>query len=202
MAVVRLNRLDGLPEAGGRASGQPSPNETSTARERLARSKKAQGQELERAGCCLVAERDARRAGLDALHARLGVRGALGVDRDHAALVEGPVARVEDVGVAVHLVGIVLLAIDRDRARRAQKAREEGIAEERRRGQVVDFPRHDRAHQHRVDEVVRMIHAEEHGTPLGHALAMVGVDALEQEPHPEPRDPPDRLIEAVHVVHI
>src|SRR5207253_5609859 len=47
----------------------------------------------------LVAERQARGAGLDALHARLGVRRAFRIDRDQPPLGEGLEARLERPGV-------------------------------------------------------------------------------------------------------
>src|SRR5438445_5417473 len=39
--------------------------------------------------------------------------------------------------------------------------------------------------QQRVDEVVRVVDAEEHGTRVGHALGVAHVHGLEEEPEPE-----------------
>ena len=51
--------------------------------------------------------------------------------------------------------------------------------------------------QQRVDEIVRMIDAEQHGTYAGDTLGMSYVHRLEEEPHPEARDGPDASIEGV-----
>jgi hypothetical protein len=135
--------------------------------------------------CGLEVERDPGCAGPDALHAGFGVRGALGIDRDHATVPEGAVHGLEGGDVAVGGVPPVLLAVHGDRPAREEEAGHDPAAKERRGGEVVDLAPHDGAHQQRVDEIVRMIDAEQNGPVRRHALGVVDVDGAEEEPHPE-----------------
>jgi len=148
----------------------------------------------------LVAERQARGAGLDALHAPLGVRGALGIDGDQPAVAEGLEACREGAEVLVHFVWVVLLAVHRDRPARVEKPSGEGVAEERRRREVVDLPPERAAHQQRVDEIVGMVDAKEYRPDGGHALGVPHVHRAEKEPEPEAPNGAHGAIEAVHRV--
>ena len=145
----------------------------------------------------LVGEGDAGRARLDPLHPGLRVRRALGVDGDHAARVEGGVAGGEGVRVAIHLVRVVLPPVHGDGSCRVQEARHERIAKQRGGGHVVHLAREHGRHDQRVDEVVGMVAAEEHGAAGGHALEVAHVDALEEEPQPEAPDGADDAVEAI-----
>ena len=148
----------------------------------------------------LEAEGDARGARLDALHARLGVRGPFRVDRDEPSGGQRVEARRERRDVLVHLVGIVLTPVDGDGAHAEEKPREELVAEERGRGEVVDLARHHGPHDERVDEVVRVVDAEQHGAPRRDTLAVPDAHAPEEEPDPETRDPTDERVRAIHAV--
>ncbi len=132
---------------------------------RLARLEgQAEGKEDEGLGPALfVLERDAGSAGLDPLNPRLGVGGAFRIDGDHVTAVEGGVAGGEGVHVAIHLVGIVLTAVHGDGTGCPEKAGQERIPEERGRGQVVHLAGEDGADQQRIDQVIGVIDAEEHG---------------------------------------
>src|SRR5437870_12461014 len=56
------------------------------------------------------------------------------------------------------------------------------------------------ADQQRVDEVVGVVDAEEHGAVGGDALGVADVHRSEEEPEPEARDRAHGAIEAVHCV--
>src|SRR6185369_13715085 len=83
---------------------------------------------------------------------------------------------------------------------REKESCHEGLAEERGRGEVMHLAANDGANEERVDEVVRMIDAEEHRSRRGHVLGMVHVDGLEEEPQPELRDRAHAAVEAIHTV--
>ena len=78
----------------------------------------------------LVVQRDPRRPRLDALDARLGVRGPLGIDRQHVPRVEGLAARGERVGVPAGEVRAVVPAVHGDRAGSGEETREDRVAEQ------------------------------------------------------------------------
>jgi hypothetical protein len=61
----------------------------------------------------------------------------------------------------------------------------------------VDLAGQHGAHQQRVDQVVRVVDAEEDRPSGGHALGVPDLDGLEEEPQPESCDPPDGGVEAV-----
>jgi len=143
----------------------------------------------------LVAERDPRRARLDPLHARLRAGGAFGIDGDDPPAVERLVTRRERLDVAVHLVGVVRLPVDGNHPQGEEKPGDERVAEERGGGEVVHLPREHRPHEQRVDQVVRVVDAEENRTHARYALAVPDLDALEKEPDPEPRDHPHDGVE-------
>src|SRR5206468_4432370 len=156
------------------------------------------GNQAERARVLgLVRERDARRARLDAPDARLCVRRPLRVDRDDAALGERVGTRRERVGVLLHAVRIVLPAVDGDRPAGPEKRRDESAVEEPGGGKVVDLPPDSRSDEQRVDEIVRVIDAEEHRAGVGHALGMAHVHRLEEEPEPETADRADDPVHAL-----
>src|SRR6185295_1415252 len=145
----------------------------------------------------LVVERDARGTGPDPLDAALGMGRALRVDADEPSALEGPEAGGERVRVAIHLAGIVLLAVDGDRPAGGEEAGHQGIAEQGRGRQVVDLPREDAADQQGVDQVVRVVDAEEHGARGRHQVRPDNVDVLEEEPEPEPANPTDHRIKPI-----
>ena len=72
------------------------------------------------------------------------------------------------------------------------------VAEERGGSEVVHLPREHRPYEQRVDQVVRMVDAEQHRTHGRYPLRVPDLDALEEKPDPEPRDHPDDDIEGVH----
>src|SRR5215831_763911 len=165
----------------------------------------------------LVAEGEPGGAGLDPLHAHLGVRRALGIDRDEPAFGEGLEARLEGVRVLVRCCSgghkpassggwpakggwVVLFPIDGDRAARAQKSSDEAISEQRGGREVMNLAWDRAAHQERVDEVVGMVDAKKH-RPVGrHALRVSDVDGPEEEPEPEAPDGAHGAIEGIHRV--
>ena len=77
----------------------------------------------------LVAESETRRTGLDALHARLRVGRSLGVDGDRATARQRGEGGLEGGGVAIHLVRVVLPAVDGDGTARAEETRQQRIPE-------------------------------------------------------------------------
>src|SRR5216110_2880354 len=79
--------------------------------------------------------------------------------------------------------------------RSEEKPGDERVAEERGGGEVVHLPREHRPHEQRVDQVVRVVDAEENRTHARYALAVPDLDALEKEPDPEPRDHPHDGVE-------
>jgi hypothetical protein len=149
-------------------------------------------------GVRLVAERDPRGARLDPLHVHVRAGGALGIDGDEPLAFECLVARREHLRVAVQLVRVVRLQVDGNHPQGDEEPRHERIAEERGGGEVVHLPREHRPDEQRVDQVVRMVDAEEYGAHARHPLRMPHLDALEEEPDPEPRDHPDNGVEGVH----
>src|SRR5205823_15006141 len=94
----------------------------------------------------------------------------------------------------------VLLPVDRDRAARREEAPDNPVPEQRRGREVVDLAGQGSANQQRVDEVVRVVDAEEYRTPLGHAFRMADIDGLEEEPEPKARDGADGPVEPVRAV--
>ena len=115
-------------------------------------------------GVRLVAKRDPRRARLDPLHVRLRAGRAFGVDGDEPPPVECLVTRREHLYVPVHLVRSVCPAVDRNHPQRDEASCDERVPEERGGSEVVHLPRENRPQQQRVDQVVRMVDAEEHRT--------------------------------------
>ena len=180
--------------------GTASPKETRTRPESLARLEGEPHRHDHEASrrLRLVAERDPCRARLDPLHARLRVGGAFGIDGDEPAAVEGLMARRERLHVPIHRVGIVLFPVDGDHTGCDEEPRDERFTKEGGGREIVHLPREHRPHQQRVDQVVRMVDAEEHGPRQGHSLRVPDLDALEEEPYPESRDGPHERIEAVH----
>ena len=63
------------------------------------------------------------------------------------------------------------------------------MTEHRRRGEEVDLPPERRRNDQGVDQVVRVVEAEEHRAGRD-VLRVADVDALEAEPEPEPDDEP------------
>ena len=147
-----------------------------------------------------MGERDACRARLDALDARFCVRRPLGVDRDQAPLGERRGARRERVDVRVQRSWVVPFAIDGDRPAGPEEPRDERVTEERGGGEVVDLPPHGGADQQRVDQVVRVVDAEEHRAGVGHPLGMAWVHRLEEEPEPEASGRADEPVEPIHPI--
>src|SRR5262249_41137729 len=96
--------------------------------------------------------------------------------------------------------GIVLLPVHGHCAAGRQKACDDRVPEQGRRRQVVDLAREDGANDERVDEVVRVVDAEEYRPPRGDSLGRVHVDALPEEPEPEARGAPHHHIEGVDAV--
>src|SRR5262249_9944307 len=141
---------------------------------------------------------EARRARPDALDARLGGRGALGIDADEAARREGGNAGLKGARVLVHLVGIVLATVDGDGPARSEEAAEEGIPEERRGGEVVHLAVQYRAAEGRGYRVVRVVGTTKHRTPPRHALGVMHVDRPEEEPDPEAAHRPHHRVEGIH----
>ena len=78
-----------------------------------------------------------------------------------------------------------------------RKRRITAIAEQRGRGQVVDLAGEHGAHQERVDQVVRVVDAEEHGPAARDDVRAADVHPLPEEPHPEAADEPDAPVEPV-----
>ena len=121
IAGQRVHRLHGIlaprPEVGAGldrlAEGHQHP-----AAERLARLEREPDRDHRQLARVLglVGEREASGARLDALHARLGVRRALRIDRHQPALRERRLAGGERVDVALGVGGVVLAAVDRDGA--------------------------------------------------------------------------------------
>ena len=169
--------------------------------ERLARLERQPDRDQRELARPRVAERDARRARPDALHARLGVRGALGIDGHDLVVGEGAMAGREHGAVGVFVHGLaphgILASIHRDGAGGEEEAGQQPLAEERRGREIVDLARHHRTDQERVDQVVRMVDAEEHGPGRRHTLGVAYVDAPEEEPHPEAREATQRRVEAI-----
>jgi hypothetical protein len=145
----------------------------------------------------LVAQRDAGGAALDALDVRLGMRRAFGVHRNEAAALERLEAGGKCFRIRVHLVRVVLLPVHGDRPARTQETGNQWVAEEPRRGEVVDLPLERGPDDQRIDQVVRVVDAEEHRARGRDALGVPDVDGLEAEPEPEPNDEPHGGIEAV-----
>ena len=125
------------------------------------------------------------------------MRGALGIDPDDVPAREGIPARRARVGVLVHLVGIVLLPVHRYGSAGAEKPRHDGIAEERSGGEVMDLAREHGADEQRIDQVVGMVHAQEHGAARGDLLPAPDVHLLEEEPDPEAADETDDRVEPI-----
>ena len=144
----------------------------------------------------LVVESDPRRARLDSLDASLGVRGALGIDREHVAGGESLTGRGERLGVAIGPVRVVLPPVDGDGAGAGQEAGEDRVPEERGVGEVVDLPWQCRRDQERVDQVVGMVDAEENGAPRRDAPCLAHGHLAEEEPDPEARREPQEGVEA------
>jgi hypothetical protein len=147
-----------------------------------------------------VPKGDAGGAGLDALHPGLGVGGALRVDADQVALTQRGEAGLEHLHVAIHAVWVVLPAIDGDGAARSEKAPDQGVAEERGRGQVVNLARDGRAHHQGVDEIVGVVDAQQHGSNGRHPFGVAHVDRPKQEPQPEARDQAHGCVEGVGAI--
>ena len=146
----------------------------------------------------LVVERDPGRARLDALHAGLGVGGALGIDRQQVALGQRPTGGGEGLGIPVRPVGGLLAPVDGDGTGPGQEAGEDRVAEERRVGEVVDLARERHRDEERVDQVVGMVDAEEHGAPRRDASRLAHGHLAEEEPDPEARREPQEGVEAAH----
>ena len=144
-----------------------------------------------------MAQRDAGRAALDALDARLGMRRAFGIDRNEATALE----RLETGGkcfrIRIHPVRVVLLPAHGDRPARTQETGDQWVTEHRRGGEEVDLPPERCRDDQGIDQVVRVIDAEEHRAVGRDALRMPDVNGLEAEPEPEPNDEPHGSIEAV-----
>src|SRR5216684_1063403 len=109
--------------------------------------------------------------------------------------------RLECPRVLVHLAGVVLAPVEGNGPAGLEKFPDEGIAEEGGRGEVVHLALHHRAHEERIDEVVRVVDAEEDGAGPGDALGMPHVDGAEEEPDPEAAKEPHEGIEAVPLLH-
>src|SRR4029453_5325875 len=146
----------------------------------------------------LIGERDPRRARLDPLHVRLRTGDTFGIDGDEPPAVECLVTRREHFEVAVHPVRVVRLPEDGNHTQRDEEPRGKRVAEERGGGEIVHLPREDNPHEQRVDQVVRMVDAEEHRTDARYPLGVPDLDALEEEPDPESREQPDDGIEGIH----
>ena len=163
---------------------------------RLERQPHGDERQLVRSGR-LVAQRDAGRAALDALDARLGMRRAFGVDRNEAAAPERLEAGGKCFRIRVHLVRVVLLPANGDRPARTQEAGDQWVTEHRRRGEEVDLSAERCRDDQGIDQVVRVVDTEEHRAVGRDALGVPDVDGLEAEPEPEPNDQPHGGIEAV-----
>ena len=163
-----LDRLGGLIPVHGRVGRQRDglperdPHVAAEGLARLERDAHRDQGERRSAPGRLVVQRDARGAGLDALDAALRMGRALRVDPDELPPLEGAEAGGEGIGVPVHLVGIVLLAVDRDRPAGGEEAGHQRIAEQGGGRQVVHLPGQDPADQQGVDQVVGVVDAEEH----------------------------------------
>ena len=149
-------------------------------------------------GVRLVAERDPRRPRLDLLPVRLRAGGALGVDGNEPSAVEGRLARGEHLHVALSPASIVRPPVHRNRSERQQGPRDDGIAKEPSGREVLHLPWEQRSHEQRVDQVVRVVDAEQHRTRARDPFGVPDLDALEEEPHPEARHHPHDGIERVH----
>jgi hypothetical protein len=147
---------------------------------------------------CFIAQRDPRRARLDPLHVRLGPRGAFGINCDEPPAVKRLVTRREQLPVAVSSVRVVRSPVHGNHAQCNEEPRAEAVPEERGGGKVVHLARDDRAHEQRIDQVVRVIDAEQHRTRKRYALQMPDLHALEEEPDPESRDHPHDGVEGIH----
>src|SRR5262249_54261898 len=102
--------------------------------------------------------------------------------------------------VLLHLVGIVLLAVDGDRAARAQEARHQPIPEQGGRREIVDLAGDRAADQQRVDGVIGAVDAQEHVAFGRHALRVPYGDRAAGEREPEPPDGAYGAVDAVHRV--
>jgi len=145
----------------------------------------------------LVAQREAGRTALDALDGGLGMRRAFWVDRDEAAAVERLEAGGKCLRIRVHLGRVVLLAAHGDRPARTQETGGQPMTKHRRGGEEVDLSPERRRNDEGVDQVVRVVDAEEHWTVGRDVLRVPDVDGLEAEPEPEPNDEPYGGIETV-----
>ena len=202
----RVDRLRGLPAVGleiGRDRHRRTERREHVAAERVPRLEGEADRDHGEPPRVLVLEleRDPRRAGLDALHARFRVCRAFGIDRDELAGGERVGDSGERLDVLVHLRRVVLPPVDRNDAHRAQEAAEQRVPEERRRREVVNLARHGGTDHERVDEVVRMVDAEQDGARPRHALGMAHARAPEEEPEPEAREAAHERVAAVHARH-
>ena len=89
----------------------------------------------------------------------------------------------------------VLLPVHGNGPAREQEARDERVPEEGRGGEEVHLPIERGGDQQRVDEVVRVIDAEEHRPRLGHPVGVAHVHRLEEEPDAEAGQRPHRGVE-------
>src|SRR5205823_890819 len=145
----------------------------------------------------LVLERDAGRSGLDALHPRLRVGRALGIDPDESPALERFEARAKGVRVLVHLARAILPSMNRDGATGRQEPRDQRVPEQLRRGEVVDLAAKHGSDEERVDQVVRVVDAEEYRAGRRHVDGAAHLDALPEEPEPEASDRPHGGVEWV-----
>ena len=93
--------------------------------------------------------------------------------------------------------GVIRLPVDGNRAARGEESSEQGMAEQRRRREIVHGARQHGADQQRIDQVVRMVDAQQHRATCGHAFGVPHVDPLEEEPEPEAADRANHAVEAI-----
>src|ERR671919_19722 len=88
--------------------------------------------------------------------------------------------------------------VDRNHSEGDEEPCDERVAEERGGGEVVHLPREHRPREQRIEQVIRMVDAKQHRTRGRYPLGVANLDALEEEPDPEPRDRPHDGVEGVH----